>query len=438
MEILLCVAYTLLFVFFIVKLNFFKIEGVSSKILTALFIIKIASAFAITLIYTYYYQDHFESDIFKYFEDGKVIHSSIHNNPFDFLRLITGIGADAPHLDQYYKLTNFWFKEHDYGLLNDNRTIIRFNAISLIFSFGYLNVHNVFMAFLSFTGLTAIFKVFYKYFHDKRNLLLFSIYLIPSVLIWTSGVLKEGLVMFSLGFVLFYSDKLLNEKFIWKYFLGLFLAIYLLFISKFYVLLAIIPGLFSIAAIKLFKSRLKFYVFSLIHILIFVIFFFFHFIFTQFNLTEIVSTKQHDFINMINEDKNVGSQIDIPALKPSFSSFIKNIPNAIINSFFRPHIFEIKSFMYVIPAIENLFVVLLFVLLIFFYKKNDSEKLLWLWFSVSFVMILFVLCGLTTPVLGALVRYKVPALPFLFIIFITFIDFNKIIELSKHITKWKK
>jgi len=62
MEIILCVAYTLFFVFLINKLKFFKIEGVSAKILSVLFIIKIASAFAITLIYTYYYKDNFESE----------------------------------------------------------------------------------------------------------------------------------------------------------------------------------------------------------------------------------------------------------------------------------------------------------------------------------------------------------------------------------------
>ncbi|OFX32323.1 MAG: hypothetical protein A2X08_03830 [Bacteroidetes bacterium GWA2_32_17] len=438
MEIILCVTYTLFFIFLINKLKFFKIEGVSVKILSVLFIIKIASAFAITLIYTYYYKDNFESDIFKYFEDGKVIHSSIHNNPFDFLRLVSGIGADAPHLDQYYNLTNYWFKENDYNLLNDNRTIIRFNAIALIFSFGYFNVHNIFMAFISFTGFTAIFKIFYNYFQEKRNLLIVSVYLIPSVLIWTSGVLKEGLVMFSLGFLLYYFDKLLACKFQWKYVLGLIFTIFLLFISKFYVLLAIIPGLFSIAAIKLFKNKFAFYIFTSVHVLIFVIFFFFQVVFSHYNLTEIVSKKQHDFINMIDKINSVGSQIDIPALKPSLLSFVKNTPNALVNSFFRPHIFEIKSFMYIVPAIENLLIIIMFLLMIFFYKKISTDNFLWIWFCISFVLILFVLCGLTTPVLGALVRYKVPAIPFLFIIFITFIDLKKIIELSNNIIKWKK
>ncbi len=38
------------------------------------------------------------------------------------------------------------------------------------------------------------------------------------------------------------------------------------------------------------------------------------------------------------------------------------------------------------------------------------------WCCLSFITILFVLIGLTTPVLGALVRYKVPALPFVGIV----------------------
>jgi len=435
MEVLICIAYSVLFIFLIHKLKFFENDFISKKILSLLFIIKIASAFAITLIYTYYYKDNFESDIFKYFSDGKVIYSSLHNSPTDFLRLITGIGSDSPHLEQYYKLTNFWFKQHDYNLLNDNRTIIRFNAISMIFSFGYLSVHNVFMAFLSFLGLTAIYKTFSKYVENKL-LLTIAIYLIPSVLIWTSGVLKEGLVMFSLGFVIYYFDKLTFQNFKVSYFILLLLFAFLLFITKFYILLAIIPGMLSILVSKILKNTNKILIFILVHLLVLTIFFNFHKMVRDYNLPLLISTKQVDFINMLKYDSHAGSQIQIPYIEPSLLGFVKNIPNALFNSFFRPHIFEIKSFMYIIPSIEN-FLILFFILLIFFKtKKIKQENIYWILFCISFVLILFTLCGLTTPVLGALVRYRTPALPFLFIIFITFIDFNNISFLKK--LKWKK
>ncbi|MBI5540065.1 MAG: hypothetical protein HY951_08405 [Bacteroidia bacterium] len=442
MEIALCIGYTLIFSFLIFKLPFFRIDNVSRKILFSLFIIKIISAFALTFIYTYYYDNRTESDIFKYFDDGKAIFSSIHNNPVDYLRMITGIGSDAPHLEQYYKIANFWYKEFDYNLYNDNRTIIRFNAIVMLFSFGYFNVHNIFMAFISFTGLTAIFKVFYPYFIQKRNALLFSIFLIPSVLLWTSGVLKEGILMFALGFLVYYVNKLLFKKFSTKYLILLILVIALLFLSKFYVLLAAIPGLLCIVTLRFFKKLPSLPIVAGIHILIISVFFFFHFIFPKYNLAEIASTKQHDFINMINLSPNVGSRIDLPVLEPTFQSFIKNTPTAFVNSFFRPHVFEIKSAMVIPAAMENLLIVTILILSIIFYKKPDIKNFTWFWFCLSFVFILFILCGLTTPVLGALVRYRTPALPFLFIIFLTIIDLNRIaILFNKIITpfvKWKK
>jgi hypothetical protein len=41
---------------------------------------------------------------------------------------------------------------------------------------------------------------------------------------------------------------------------------------------------------------------------------------------------------------------------------------------------------------------------------------------------MFILTGLITPVMGAIVRYKVPALPFLMILLVMLIDKEKLIK----------
>ena len=434
MEFILCTGYTLLFIYLIYKLPFFRIDGISWKLLTGLFIVKILSAFAITLIYTYYYKNRIESDIFKYFDDGKVIFSSLKDNPIDYLRMITGIGADSPYLKHYYDIANFWNKTFDYGLYNDCRTMIRFNAVAMIFSFGYFNVHNIFMAFLSFTGLTAIFKVFYPYFLNKRNALIFSVFLIPSVLLWTSGVLKEGILMFAFGLFIYYISKLLYKGFKWKLIIGALLMTGLLLFIKFYVLIAALPGIISIIILRFYKKKPALPIIAGVHLIIITAFFLFHTIFLSYNLLEIIATKQHDFIHVTDINQHVGSKIDLPILEPTCISFLKNTPNALINSLFRPHLFEIHSLMIIPAALENLLIIVVMILTIIFYKKNSLETFPWFWFCVSFVLILLILCGLTTPVLGALVRYRTPALPFLFIIFLTFIDLNRI----KQLFTWKK
>ena len=434
MELALSLFYTLLFIYLIFKLPFFKIDGIALRILSLLFIIKVLSAITITFIYTYYYKNNMESDIFKYFSDGNILFQAIKKDPVDYLRMLTGIGSEAAHLEPYYNTMNFWKKSFDYGLFNDNRTMIRFNALAFIFSFGYMNVHNVFMAFLSFMGLTAIFKTFYPYFLDKKWVLLCSVFLIPSVLLWTSGILKEGLLMFAFGFLTHYSFKLMQYRFKVRTFIGLIFMVSILLILKFYVLIAAIPGLISLFVVFKFKKLPHIPIFLVIHSIIIAMFFLFHFVFKNYNLPEIITAKQRDFINMVESSGNVGSKIEIPRLESDFFSFLINSPNAIVNSLFRPHILEVHSLMALPAALENLIIIVFILLAIIFFKKYPLRTFPWFWFCVSFVLILFILCGLTTPVLGALVRYRTPALPFLFIIFITFIDLKKI----QHIVKWKK
>jgi hypothetical protein len=76
-------------------------------------------------------------------------------------------------------------------------------------------------------------------------------------------------------------------------------------------------------------------------------------------------------------------------------------------------------------AVENaLFLIFLIIGLFFIDLKKMKDP--WFWFCLSFILILFVLVGLTTPVLGALVRYKMPALPFIFIAMFLITDVEKV------------
>ena len=195
MELFLSSIYIAFFSWLILKLRFFNVKGISPWIFVFIFGIKLLSALALTIIYTYYYTDRSTADIFKYFDDSKVLFSALHKNPIDYFKMVTGIGADSPHLKHYYLDCNYWYKKYNYLMYNDNRTIIRFNAIVLLFSFGKFFVHNVFMSFLSLIGLMAIYKVFVENFASKKVELLVAIFLLPSVLLWTSGTLKEGLVV---------------------------------------------------------------------------------------------------------------------------------------------------------------------------------------------------------------------------------------------------
>ncbi|RLD63836.1 MAG: hypothetical protein DRJ01_02675 [Bacteroidetes bacterium] len=424
MGIIITILYTALFIYFIYKISFFNIDGISKKTLSAIFILKIFAGIFLILIYKYYYQTRSSADVFKYFDDGNIIFSAIYNNPVDYLRMVTGIDSDAPHLMKYYDSACFWIKNFNYDLYNDNRTVIRFNAIVRLFSFGYISVHTVFMCFLSFTGLTAILKVFYPIFKNKKIWLILAVYFVPSVMLWSSGILKEGILIFAFGLMLYSFTTLLYNNFKIKYLLALIGSIFLLLISKFYVLIAAIPGLVFLIWIKTTNSKYLIAKFIVVHFVFLLIAFNTQLI-SKYDFAQILSNKQHDFISMVDSSQHVGSKIQIPILEPNIVSVTKNTPRALLNSFFRPSIFEVHSPIVLLAAFENLIIVLLILLsFIFLDKKELKNKLLF--FCISYVLILFTLTGLTTPVLGALVRYKTPALPFLFIIFLFLINGEKL------------
>jgi hypothetical protein len=134
------------------------------------------------------------------------------------------------------------------------------------------------------------------------------------------------------------------------------------------------------------------------------------------------------------EQYNAGSKIQIPILENSMKSFILNTPQALINSFLRPFIWEAHNPLAILAAIENVLVIAYITLLIFFFKKVQLNN--WILFSFSFSTSLLILIGLTTPVLGAIVRYKIPALPFVIFAIFSFFNFEKFTYNFKNI--WKK
>lgn len=425
MDILLTIPYTILFIILIYRLKFFNSINIGKHKLVFLFVIKVISGISLILVYIYFYNTRSEADVFNYFDDGNILFSALKSNPSDYFKMLTGLGSRSEHLMKYYDEMRFWIKEYDYNLYNDNRTIIRLNAVIRLFSFGSIYVHAVFFTFISFVGLTAIYKVFSDKLKINKVLIVITVYLIPSVLFWTSSVLKEAVLMFSFGFLLYSIFKLIDKpKLISIYFLAVF-CILLLLLLKFYILIAAVPGLLSILVFQFVKKKFRIVWFTVVHGFVFIVLFNSQLVLNKYNFLEIMANKQNDFISYIESLEQVGSKIDIPKLEPSLISFLKNTPNAIFNTFFRPYIWEVNSIFSLLSGLENLLIIGI-ILIALFYRKSNYRANEIIYFSISFTIIIFILIGLTTPVIGALVRYKVPALPFLLIIFFDLLDMDKL------------
>ena len=132
----------------------------------------------------------------------------------------------------------------------------------------------------------------------------------------------------------------------------------------------------------------------------------------QYSFINLIVDKQRDFINL-SQFFEVNSAFAMDYLEPTLWSLIKASPEAILNVFTKPWLGEVNSLLFIPPLFENL---LLFILLLFCFssrKKLTSNQARFVFFCLSFTIIVYLIIGLTTPITGALVRYKIPAAPFL-------------------------
>lgn len=425
MNVLIALIYAIVFAWIILKAKFFKIDGIPSKYILFVFFLKIIAGTTLYFIYTYYYEDRSTADIFKYFDDSKIMYDALFDKPIDFFKMLFSIQNDNAYFDtMYYTHMNNWYRVFENNLYNDSHTIIRLNAFFRLFSFGSYHVHTVFMCFLSLAGLVYLYKFFKHFAIANKRFLFFVVFLVPSVVLWTSGVLKEGLLVFGLGVMLYFLKKLLAEKNKLKSLLFMHIGIFLLLYIKYYTLIAIAMPLIAFVLVYKFKIKRVFLTYASLLLLYLLLGVITKYVFPAYDPFQILSLKQQDFFGLA-QSMDAGSVINAPILENSVWSFLKNIPFALYVVLLRPLFFESLNPLMLAAGLENLIVFFLFIIGIIAKRKRLLSDNLFM-FSFSFVLILYVLIGVTTPVLGAVVRYKVPALPFLFVILILMIDIKKI------------
>ncbi len=495
MEILLSLTYFALFLWIIGRMPFFSSDGLTARTVGIVFSLKVLSGFGLWLIYSYYYKERNAADIFKYFDDSKVMFDAIHTRPMDYFQMLFGLGNDKPAFNQYYLQMHNWAGQYESNLYNDNHTIIRLNALFRLFSLGYYQVHSVFISFLSLIGLVALYRSFAPLLPGKKKWVMVAVFFIPSVLLWGSGVLKEGVILFGIGLLIFHWFRLIQRGFSVSSLLWVAFSVSLLLATKFYILVSITPGLAYITWISRTEKRFVFLKFVVVMGAYAALGLGVKYFIPNYDPLQVLSIKQRDFValakggallrtdtamifltteqrkndlqeidhtqtynlrpgtafaywhdytieedtlfgkqginpavfTMENDMPRSGSLIYMTPLEPTVSSFLRSLPMALINTCLRPFPNEVNSLMLITPSLE-IFVYLIFVCLCLFFRRKKVEHPEYALFCFSFAMILFVITGLTTAVLGALVRYKVPGLPFLLLSFIFMLDQEAVIK----------
>lgn len=468
----------------------FLLPGFSRNTATVLFLIKVAAGFSLWYVYTVYYPDRSYADIWKFYDDSAVMHEALPESPGDYFSMLTGIGIDDRIEETYLMRMNHWHQPFESNLFNDSHTIIRFNALIRIFSFGNYHTHTLIMCLLSFLGLAAIYRWAYRIIPHWKRVILFTLFLLPSLVFWSSGVLKEGLMLFALGVFLEQFWKYLQDRKMFRV-LWITLTAALLAITKLYMLAFLAPAILLAVWLQ-FKPGFALIKFVVVIAALFGAGKLIEHFRPELSPARILAMKHNDFVKLahggtymyndsvvvyleaerrsllvcnngdsctleqntpfsywriqdnfadtlkssgnqsrvnykvLTDIPKAGSIIDNRFLKPDYSSILMAIPKSILNVVFRPYPWEVKSALEIPAILENIFLVLLLIASVFFSKNISDIRVFW--FCITLAAINIAVIGLTTPVLGAIVRYRITALPFLILGLLLLIDREKLLR----------
>ncbi len=274
----------------------------------------------------------------------------------------------------------------------------------------YLSLFSVFAAWKFVKRMTIVLP-------ENRNAVFISFLFIPSVAFWSSGLMKESVMMTFLYFIGYFILRWYQDNSKWIIVIPILICFLGLWLLKYYVAIVLLPVLlltllFSISPGFLqsihFKWKLLIY-FSLIVIGGLVVAFL-HPVFSSGRFFELIRISHDVVLANSNEAKilfiNAGSD---------FTFFIKNIPLAWVTGFFRPFPWEAFNLFSLIAAIEQFLFLLLFIYaFILLFKVKINHKEIWLIMGAFiYCTLLAVVVSISTPNFGTLIRYQVAYMPLL-------------------------
>ncbi len=401
--------------------------------------LKIFGGVGFAAIYLFYYQG---GDTTLYFESTKSLLNLAEISPLKFLSILSGnlsnenAGLFGPQIGYNYYYRDF-----------QSYSVVRFSAIFVFLGAKSYITSTILIASFTYLGLWRLFRMLYDQFKESRKSTAFAILFIPSTLFWGSGVLKDSytlmaacLMVVSLYKIFVYRQKI-NLNIFW-----LIVSFYILVSLKPYIFFAIMAA-FIVAMshqyIKAIKNKVvKTFLVPVIITIVFgigaqIMLVVGESVGGQYssidNLLYKASATQFDLI----QDYYQGNTFDIGKFEPTVTGVLSKAHFAILAGLYRPYLWDSRNPVMFISALENslyLGLSLYLLLLSFLTWRRNGLKFLgkilfydsFIVFSLTFAILFSFSVGLSTANFGALVRYKIPLIPFfLTTLFFLIRNFNK-------------
>jgi len=419
-----CLVFIYLFIIFLIS-SYIKNKNIDQypfyKFLRPALFVKILGGIIFTLFYTYYYGS---SDTHYYYLGTRGLNHLLLTNPSAFFSILFN-GRGLETFSYFSDSSDFWAWSYMY--IRTNSFIVQ--ALTMPFALLGFNKFLLTVILLNcfcFIGHWKFFTMCQSLYPKIPKQLIISIFFIPSVIFWGSGIMKDTYTLTStLWFTYnFYMIFVKKKNIIANIFMICF-NIFCLVEIKPYIFIVLLPGAF----IWIFynyshtiKNKIVRFLFtpftSLIGLMISVLLlnYFNKNLGDYFSMDQIITKAQVTQQDLIREEAYGKHYYNIGTFDNSYSSLLKKAPISIVSGLFRPFIWEVQNVVMFISGIETLilFLVSLYIIIKvgFFRTIKFIFKEPLLIFSFLFVISFSYSVGLSSANFGALVRYRIPQLPF--------------------------
>lgn len=377
--------------------------------------IRFGGAIFIGLMYTLYYDG---GDTTNYFDHARIINSALDDSVMKWVKLIFHVSPDKAPEIYTYTSQMFWYDS------TSEYAVAVITSILGLFTFTSFFPTAVIFAFISFSGVWAMYKTFARLYPKLVQPLAYAFLFIPSTVIWGSGIFKDTLCMFGLGWMTYSTFRLIVDRDVSvKNFILIITSFFLIAVIKLYILIGFVPALMLWLLLTNSKRIKSSGVRWLVNILfvgltIAVSSFLmqrFAANLSNYSLEKLAKTAEttREWTNYASGDE--GSSYNIGNIDGTLEGMLGLFPQAVVVTLFRPFPWESKKVIVALSSLEALMFVY-FTLQLFVDRRSKPLKLLArdpnLLFCLVFTLIFAFAVGASSGNFGALSRYKIPCLPF--------------------------
>ena len=383
--------------------------------------IKLFSAVVFLLIFTEYYGG---GDTIDYLRGSISLSNFMFKHPSQFFQIL---------FNQVDFSKSWWFFDMDtkwppYFMWKDSNTRFVIVITSFINTLGLRSFMptTILIAALSYAGGWKLFLFFTDLYPKLSKQMAIATLFVPSVIFWGSGVMKDTYTYAASAWFVYniYMVFVKKEKIRLNVALAIINAFIILSI-KAYIFAALLPGTIiwmSFDRIKRIKNK------ALATIIMPVI------LIIAFGIIMIVmsalqgqmgrygsmdtAVKQAQTIqeDLLRSEQYGSNSYNIGTIDGTISGMLKVAPMALIAGMYRPFLWEARNPVMLISGLENFILLILTLYLLFklkvirFFQFIFSDPVLI--FSLMFTIFFMFAVGMASANFGALVRYKIPAMPF--------------------------